>query len=144
MGQQQNNYFTSMIHRYNGEENFIVALKPEQIQRSARERIFREMAKGQIDYTIYGKYFLDSRFLENLIIAAENELTNNSVITSALQFYDISFPGDMNIRYNYARHYNLMIIFNNIVYRLKMIKETGDIGYLTDLCYVVKDNSKFI
>ena len=38
-------------------------LKPEQIQRAAKERIFREMARGQIDYGQFGKYYLDGKFL---------------------------------------------------------------------------------
>jgi len=141
---QQNNYFTMMLNKYNGNENFIVALKPEQIQRSAKERIFREMIRGQIDYTKYGKYFADTKFLENLIIAADNELTNNSVVSTALQFYDLNYPGDVNIRYNVARYNNLTIIYNAILYRLMMIKQTGDIGWLTDLQHVVRENSKFI
>lgn len=144
MGQQQNNYFTNMIHKYNGNDNFVVALKPEQIQRSAKERIFREMMKGQIDYVQFGKYFLDPKFLENLIIAADNELTNKSVIATALQFYDLNFPGDVNIRYNTTRYSNLVVIYQHIIYRLKMVKESGNIGWLTDLQYVVKENIKFI
>ena len=144
MGQQQNNYFTNMISRFNGNENFIIALKPEQIQRSAKERIFREMIKGQIDYTQFGNYFLDSKFLENLIIAAYNELTNNSVISTALQFYDMNFPGDVNIRYNTLKYQNLVIIYQNLLYRLQMVKESGNIGYLTDFQYVIRENTKFI
>ena len=144
MGQQQNNYFTNMISRFNGNENFIIALKPEHIQRSAKERIFREMIKGQIDYTQFGNYFLDSKFLENLIIAADNELTNNSVISTALQFYDMNFPGDVNIRYNTLKYQNLVIIYQNLLYRLQMVKESGNIGYLTDFQYVIRENTKFI
>ena len=144
MGQQQNNYFTNMISRFNGNENFIIALKPAHIQRSAKERIFREMIKGQIDYTQFGNYFLDSKFLENLIIAADNELTNNSVISTALQFYDMNFPGDVNIRYNTLKYQNLVIIYQNLLYRLQMVKESGNIGYLTDFQYVIRENTKFI
>lgn len=143
MAKQPNNYFTSTISRYNNED-FVHFLKPEQIQRSAKERIFREMVRGQIDFGIYGKYFQDSKFLENILIAATDELNNNIAVNAALEYYDMNRPGDMIIIRNRVKHSNLVIIYTALVTRLNTVKLTGNIGYLTDLPYVLKDEAKYI
>lgn len=134
--QNQNNYFTSMARKYQTDD-FMIRLTPEKIQRSAKERIFKEMARGQIDYTQYGKYFLDSKFLSNLIISCENELTNNTVITKALRFYDMNMPGNPLVGPNLSYHYNLCFMYQTILSRLQSLKLSGDIGCLTDIQYVL-------
>lgn len=141
---EQNNYFTFMERKYNNDEDFVRFLKPEQIQKSAKERIFREMARGQIDYVKFGKYFVDSKFLENLIIAANNELMNNSTIGTALQYYDSCFPGQINVVHNLNRYSALCFIYNNILQRLYNVKMTSDIGYLADLQYVLINHHKYM
>ena len=139
---KQNNYFTTMISRYNGIEDFIPFLKPEQIQRSAKERIFREMARGQIDYSQFGKYYLDNKFLENMIVAANDELINTEIICRSLLLMDTMYPGDLNVTRVRTRQEVLRFIFNIIYTRLYNVKMTNDIGYLTDIQYVLKDASK--
>lgn len=139
---KQNNYFTTMISRYNGNQDFIPFLKPEQIQKSAKERIFREMARGQIDYSQFGSYYLDAKFLENLIVAANDEMINANVISTALYFYDTQFPGDYTVSRIRARQENLKMIYYIIYTRLCNVKFTNDIGYLTDIQYVLRDISK--
>jgi hypothetical protein len=136
MGKNNNNYFAVSISRY-GTEDFINLLRPEQIQRSAKEKIFREMIRGQIDYGKYGKYFLDTKFLENLIIAAENELRNNTVCFNALRFYDIHFPADQDVLYNMREANIKMIAYSTILQKLQALKYTSDIGVLTDIQYVL-------
>jgi hypothetical protein len=135
----QNNYFVSMQRRFN-REDFIVCLKPEQIQRSAKERIFREMVRGQIDYSVYGGYFLDSKFLENLLIAADNELRNNSCVAEALGYYDMHVcPGSALVISNKTRYEQLRYIYSILCSRLNALKLTGDIGTLIDIQYVLAD-----
>ena len=56
----------------------------------------------------------------------------------------MNFPGDVNIRYNTLKYQNLVIIYQNLLYRLQMVKESGNIGYLTDFQYVIRENTKFI
>jgi len=132
----QNNYFTATLKKY-PEGNFIALLKPEQIQRSAKERIFREMVRGQIDYTDFGAYFQDSKFLENLLIAAQDELNNNTIICNALYLLDQKNPGNVDV-FNLLNKYNtLCYIFNVLVNRLTGVKMEGNIGYLTDIQYIL-------
>jgi hypothetical protein len=136
MDNNYKNYFQQTISRYNSQQ-FVQFLKPEQIQRAAKERLFREMVRGQIDYGKYGQYFLDPKFLENLIIAADNELKNNNVCSLALSYYDCSFPGNQDVIYNKSRFVNLCIIYNNILQRLMTVKATGNVGVMTDIPYVL-------
>lgn len=139
-----NNYFDMMIDRYNGDQNFVVKITPEQIQRSAKQRIFREMVRGEIDYTVYGKYFIDPKFLENLIIAAQDELTNKSTIANALRFYDFNFPGSIDVVYNYNLHQNLVVIYSILHKKLSTLKFCGDIGVLIDIQYILRDYKKYM
>ena len=143
MSQNQNNYFTSQIRRFQSDD-FIMALKPEQIQRSAKERLFREMVLGQIDYTEFGKYFLFSLFLSNLIIAADNELTNNTVVSQALELFDLTYPGRVEVIRNRARYQNLCIMYNVLLDRLNTVQLTGNVGALTDIQYVLNGIKPFI
>ena len=137
------NYFTSSIKHY-GTEDFIVMLKPEEIQRAAKERIFREMVRGRIDYTQFGQYFLDSKFLSNLIIAADNELTNNVVISQALEFYDLNFPGHYEVIHNRTKHGNLVFIYRVLLERLRQLEVDGNVGVLTDIQYVLNGIKQYI
>lgn len=143
MAQNQNNYFSNTIRRYNTDD-FVRFLKPEQIQKSAKERIFREMVRGQIDYVEYGKYFVDSKFLENLIIAADNELTNNNTIYNALRYYDLNFPGQIVVIHNITRFSGLCFIFDNLLQRLNNVKVSSNIGHLADIQYVLSNYRNYI
>ncbi len=132
-----------MQKRYDTND-FIVLLKPEQIQRSARERIFREMVRGQIDYTTHGQFFLDQKFLDNLIVAADNELSNNVVVSAALEMYDMAYPGHIEVIHNRTKHNNLCHIYNCLLERLQQVKMTGNVGYLTDIHCVLNGIKQYI
>ena len=139
-----NNYFDSKIREYNGNQDFVKFLKPDQIQRSAKDRIIREMVRGQIDYTKYGKYFLDPKFFENVYIAARSEYENACAICAALEYYDMTFPGNMVVLRNLQRYNNICYMYNVVVTRLSQLKETENIGALADIQYLLKDIYKFI
>ena len=125
-------YFGAMRKKFQ-DDNIVWYLKPEQIQKAAKDRIFREMVSGAINYSENGKYFQDSKFLENLIIAAQNELTNNIIIRDALRMYTCMFPGYMDAGKLVARYENLTYIMNIILNKLNEVKFTGNIGVLTDI-----------
>lgn len=137
------NYFTSSIKHW-GTDDFIPLLKPEDIQRSAKERIFREMVRGKIDYTQFGRYYLDSKFLANLIVACDNELTNNAVIARALELYDTVDPGHIEIIHNRTRYTYLVSIYSLLLDRLRTLEVTGNVGVLTDIQYVLNGINKYI
>ena len=130
-------WFANMIRRYPDIPNFITMLKPEMIQRSAKERIFREMVRGQINYSEHGQYFRDNKFLENTIIAAQDELNYNITLRDALVFYDFNCPGQQAVINARAKHENLVYVFNVLLNKLMEVKYTDNIGALTDIQYVL-------
>lgn len=128
------NFFTDMIKRFG--DNWIVAMTPENVQRSGK-RIFREMVKGYIDYQTCGKYFLDPKFLENLIIAAYNELEINTLILNALTYYQQHFPYVANISAQVNHFQCLYKVYSTIYAKLKAVKESGNIGWLADISAIL-------
>lgn len=123
------NYIQNMIRQYG--ENWIVALRPEDIQRSGK-RIFKEMVKNQIDYQSEGNYFLDGKFLDNLIISATNELEINTLYFNAVSFYQQYNPNVPNISVQVTHLQVLCYIYSVIYNKLSTVKSTGNIGYLAD------------
>ena len=91
MAKPRQNYFDQKIRQYG--EDFLMSLTPNTIQNDAKRRIFKEMIQGHIDYSTYGKYFIDTKFFENLLVAAWNELQNNTIIRDALIEFDNKHPG---------------------------------------------------
>jgi hypothetical protein len=125
-----------MIRQYG--ENFIVMLTPEKIQRSAKQRIFREMVQGKINYTEYGNYFTDPKLFENLLIAAQDELNNNSILKYALTEFDFNHPGNNSVVLLKGKHTNLEYVYSVICNKLMMVKmDNYNIGYLSDLSTVL-------
>ena len=133
---KQNNYFTSMIKKYpNGD--FIFYLKPEQIQKVGKDRIFKEIIQGKIEYSLFGKYFLDPKFMDNLLIAAQDELINNTYIRDALILYDSTYPGNQQVIGMRSRYEALAFIYKVLVDKFNAVKATGNVGYLSDTQYVL-------
>jgi hypothetical protein len=140
MAKGNNNYIKNMINQYG--ENWIVALKPIDIQRSGK-RVFKEMVKGQIDYQELGNYFMDGKFTDNLIIAASNELEINTLLYNALYFYKQYNPQIPNISTQLNHLQILCHIYQTIYNKLNMVKQTSNIGYLYDtsaLLYSYRDH----
>ena len=59
-------YIETMIKQYG--TDWLVSVNPDSIQRSTK-RIIKDMVNSTMDYGKYGQYFLESKFLENIIIA---------------------------------------------------------------------------
>lgn len=131
-----NNFFSNIIKRYSDESPF-VHMKPDQIQKMAKERLFREMVKGQIDYSLYGKYFLDPKFIGNILIAANDELNNNSTLSMVLEYYDLCNPNDPRVTNLLIKHRSLVQIYGVIVDRLNQVSMYENPGYLTDISYIL-------
>lgn len=123
------NYIQNMIKQYG--ENWIVALKPEDIQRNAK-RIFKEMIKNQIDYQKEGNYFLDAKLIDNLIIAARNELEVNTLYYNAVCLYFQYYPSEPNISAQITHLQSLCYIYRIIHDKLVTVKNSSNIGWLAD------------
>lgn len=126
----KNNYFKQNIDKFGDE--FVSQIPPDQIQGQAK-RIVKELIKGEIEFEKYGKYFLDLKFLENLILGITNELNENSVCYSAIVFYRTYCPNTPNITIIENKLYGLCTIYQTILSRLQAIKSTQNIGCLSDI-----------
>lgn len=125
----KNNYIKQMMDTFG--ENWIAALKPEDIQRSGR-RIVKEMVKGDYNYQELAKYFLDLKFLDNLIICVQNELETYSLYYQAVSFYKQYYPSIPNIGIQQSHLSTLCNIYATILSKLNIVKSTGNIGWLAD------------
>ena len=136
MAKNKQNYFDQTIRQYG--DDFIMCLTPDNIQRSAKKRIFREMIQGHIDYSVYGKYFQDPKFLENLLIAAWDELKVNTLLLNALTEYDYNHPGDNYTITQKGRYTRLVYVYNVLYTALNNVKYYGyNVGYLSSLSSVL-------
>jgi hypothetical protein len=124
----KSNYIDNMIRQYG--ENWIVALRPEDIQRSSK-RLIKDMVRGNIDYEKYGQYFLDAKFLENLLIAVSNDFEVNSLHYNAMRIYQQMYPTTPTAYINHD--YALTQIYGTIMNKLAQVKSTQNVGYLADI-----------
>ena len=130
MAADKNNYFKQNISRVG--ETFISLVTPDQIQAQAK-RICRELVRGEIELEKYGMYFLDLKFLDNLIIGIKNELDDYSLYYSAVNFYRMYYPDTPNITIKENHLYCLCYIYSVILSRLEAVKSNQNIGCLSDI-----------
>ncbi len=130
------NYIQNLI-KQNG-ENWIVSFSPMDIQNRIAPRVIKDMVRGFIDYEKYGQYFLDSKFLSNLIIACTNELEINNLYATSLEFYQQYHPNVPNIGIHVNHLKSLCYIYNLLVSRLSMVQQTSNIGYLADVAALLR------
>lgn len=126
------NYFQDMENRYQCED-WLNMISPQEIQKSAVKRIFREMVNGGYDYEKYGKYFTDTRFVENLIIAAGSKLEYYTLINNAVSTYRLSFPAYTNIGPHLSHIQNLNYIYNVLYNKLVEVRNTYNISVLVEI-----------
>ena len=124
------NYISQMISQYG--ETWVSLVKPEDIQKNAR-RIAKEMVLAKIDYERYGEYFLDAKFIDNLIIALQRERDANSLYADSIALYKTYNPSRPNIENFYKEAWVLAYVYNMILYKLECVKSTGNIAFLVDV-----------
>ena len=132
MAKTGKSYLESMVKQWG--PDWIVAVKPENIQRSCK-RIVRDMIQNNVDYEKYGQYYLDSKFIENLIIACNNEYEEAVLHYNALTFY---WQYNMNAQIpnigSLVEHDRcLTFIYATVITKLNNVKLTGNIGELYDI-----------
>lgn len=124
------NYITQQISK-NGTD-WIAALRPEDIQRQAK-RIVRDIVRGSIKYEEVGMYFLDMKFLENLIIGIKNELDINIMNYNACCFQYQYYPMIPNLGNHITALSNAITVYQTVMNKLNIVKSSGNIGSLVDI-----------
>lgn len=134
MAKQGRSYIDNMVRNFG--DNWIVSVNPENIQRSVK-RIVKDMVKNTIDYEKHGKYFLDSKFIDNILIACNNELEEASLHYNALVFYYQYYPQIPNIGPLINHDQIMMFIYTTIINKLEIVRMTENIGELYDLSAIL-------
>ena len=128
--QNQNNFFTKAIQRYG--ENFTERMNAQEMKNGAIQ-LFREIARGRIDSSKYGHYFLDTQFMETCLAEAVEKLNFHAINYQGLNWF---------INTNGATNMHLVVLEQNrrsvcaydaIVKCLVNIKATGDTSHLCAL-----------
>lgn len=135
------NYIQMNENRFG--ENWVNLVQPENIQKST-VRIVKEIAKGQVDYEKHGKYFLEMKFMENLIIGISNELEINTLNYNACVFYYQYYPQIQNMAPHINHLERVIYIYNTIIERLMYVKQSGNIGYMVDINGLLFNERKHI
>ena len=134
-------YIENMIQRFG--DNLTALITPDSIQKSTK-RIVKEIAKGNVPYGEVGNYFLDNKFLENLIIGINNELEINTLNYQACCYYYQVFPQTPNMGTHILHLERVLFIYGLIAERLQWIKQTGNIGYMVDVNAMLFNDRKHV
>ena len=129
---QRENYFQSNIAKYG--ENFIHNKTPKMLQFDAKNRLFKEMVNGFINYDEFGVYFTDPEYLDNLIAIANALNAEHAVISRACIEYSAAH-GDVTASQLAARHNSAAIVFGTIAGALSQVKQSG--YNIQSLMYIV-------
>ena len=130
----KSNYFQDMEQKYQGNEGvWINLITPQNIQRDAVKRIFKEMVNGGYNYENCGQYFLDSRFIENLIVAAGTKLEYYTLLSNAVNMFRGYSPSYPNIGAHLSHVQNLSYIYNVIYNTLVEVRNTHNIAPLVEV-----------
>lgn len=128
--QKANNYFSINIQKFG--ENFLAQKSAQDIQRDAKKKIFKDMVFGNIDYDTYGKYYIDSNFLDNLITVAMIECKVHDTTWRALYEYTLNHSGDPQFTDQIAianqkriQHQNTANALNTLLGAFLTIKNTN-------------------
>ena len=129
----QKNWFGQQIEKFGPE--FISNIRADEAQKGAI-RLFRDIARGNINIPTEGQYFLDGQFLENCIVAATSKYVYFSILFEGLEALartDSTRSSDTNYLAVYRNTKNSMAAYGCILNTLNNIKATGDLGFLYTL-----------
>lgn len=123
MAKGKTSYFDMNVQKDG--EDFLDKKSATEIVKDAKRRIFKDMAYGNINYEKYGMYFTEPRFLDQLLIVAEDEMYNHQTMYQALTLLDQQRPGDIRIITLCSKENRLATVYGIIYSHLKYVKDTG-------------------
>ena len=103
----------------NNNPNFFVNMRDEDLRRQVK-RIVRDMVRGSIKYEEVGMYFLDMKFLENLIIGIKNELDINIMNYNACCFQYQYYPMIPNLGNHITALSNAITVYQTVLNKLNI------------------------
>ena len=124
-------------------DTWVVSETPESIQRMIRN-VTKDMIYGNFNYEQDSKYILDPKVLDNLIISAENERDDNCLYYYAITNYMQAFPTIPNIAAHQTKFNVLWYIYGTISDKLKAVKATGNIAWLSDIPTILGNYKNYL
>lgn len=127
---KRENYFQQNINRLG--PNFMDSIPLDRMKLDA-VKVFRELARGNIDVEVHGKYFLNDKFLEACISTAETKY--NFHVISAMGVNELLKKNTQapNIYAVYDFHNNAANAYYIIMYKLSEFRNIKDTRILSEL-----------
>ena len=144
MAKKRMNYFETNIQKFG--EDFLDYKRVDEIQKDCKY-LFRDMVFGNINYEKHGMYFLEPRFLEQLLIQSQIEARNHFIKRDALYQYNLNCnddQGDQQLtiaQLTYIEN-DMGIIMDTIYNYLNHVKAYNDTSCLIFLPAVLKNFRK--
>lgn len=141
-----NNVFTQGIQQ--GGPNFLDEKNSRELEMDAI-RVFRSLARGQVDITAHGHYFLHEAFLNSCISAANSKLIFHNISFTGVQslMNDIRNQGqipDSNIIVVLDHHKKCAEAYNIIYSNLNHIVATRNINYLVCMADMLESYRNYV
>ena len=127
----QKNFITQQLQQQNG-EYWVAHINPDIIQRNAK-RIVKEMISNKFNYEQVGNYFLEPKFLDNLIEGIKSELEINTLYFYAVMNYKNICPQYPHISIHINHLDAICKVYKIILDKLYMVQRYQNIGYLSDV-----------
>lgn len=137
----KSNYFSTNINKFG--EAFLDLKNSRDIQNDA-PRIFRELARRSINLEVYGHYFLEKHFLDNLLDVAKKKTIFHNTTYQTMQYaVNVMYMNGQLVEQNIVNvmttHKNIAETYNVIYYYLGLINYNNrmDITPLYSLCDIL-------
>lgn len=127
---KRENYFQKNINRLG--PDFLESMALDKLKLDA-VKVFRELARGNIDIEVYGKYFYNNKFLEACISTAETKYNFHLVSAKGVNELLKQNVQGMNIFSIYDFHNNAAYAYYLIAFKLNEFRKIGDTNILIEL-----------
>lgn len=141
-----NDYFTQSIQQYG--ENFLQYKNARDLEMDAI-KVFRGLARGNINIDRYGCYFLEPQFLNACVQAAYSKYVYFKISQDGVNLlndtiYASGVTPDPNIIMILDHHKKSAEAYNIILAGLNNIRTTNDINYLFCLANSLSDYKNYV
>lgn len=141
-----NDYFTQSIQQYG--ENFLQYKNARDLEMDAI-KVFRGLARGNINIDRYGCYFLEPQFLNACVQAAYSKWTYFKISYEGVNLlkdniFASGMTPDPNIIMILDHHKKSAEAYNIILAGLNNIRSTGDINYIFCLANNLSDFKNYV
>lgn len=129
-GKKRENFFQQNINRLG--PNFLDSYPLDKLKLDV-VKVFRELARGNIDIDTYGKYFYNPKFLESCISTAAQKNHFHQVSAEGVYQLILQNAQIYNLNDIFEQHKNTANAYGLILMKLEEFKKFGDLICLHEL-----------